>query len=464
MKVIKSFDSFRDLILNENAVAGLGDMSVFTQSTGSITKLAEASNVIARFLSKKIGKAYKVVMIPVELEDGGVAIDLYTDADESKVRVYGSSTRGQIVGALSYFKKYYDTNAEFSMSSDKFNIVSLLNEFALLAKDAKYLKEVETEMMNESALNEAKKKLSNAEVKQVQAALDKGGKSVREIALDFGVPQSQIYKVKRGNWVMETSEQPMETKNKMTLEDKVKYLDEVLQDIYDISSAIAAGQFNSLFISGRAGTGKTFKVLEAMKKAGLEDDEDFAYVSGSVSTSIMYKKLFQFNGKVLVFDDADAVFRDENGRNILKAALDTKKVRKISYLKMSKIIYDPKDFEDDPEGEMNALANGLVPAYFNFDGRIIFISNLTKDKADPDGAIRSRSILIDVNPDDATLMERIKTLLPYLEPINMNLKDKKEIFEFMKNSKTVSMRTFVKAAGFKAAGLKNWERMAKRYV
>ena len=53
MKVIKSFDSFRDLILNENAVAGLGDMSVFTQSTGSITKLAEASNVIARFLSKK---------------------------------------------------------------------------------------------------------------------------------------------------------------------------------------------------------------------------------------------------------------------------------------------------------------------------------------------------------------------------------------------------------------------------
>jgi len=61
-------------------------------------------------------------------------------------------------------------------------------------------------------------------------------------------------------------------------------------------------------------------------------------------------------------------------------------------------------------------------------------------------------------------MQRIKTLLPFLEPINMSLKDKKEIFEFMKNSKTVSMRTFVKAAGFKAAGLKNWERMAKRYV
>ena len=34
----------------------------------------------------------------------------------------------------------------------------------------------------------------------------------------------------------------------------------------------------------------------------------------------------------------------------------------------------------------------------------------------------------------------------------------------MKRARDVSMRTFVKAAGFKQAGLKNWERMAKRYL
>lgn len=178
----------------------------------------------------------------------------------------------------------------------------------------------------------------------------------------------------------------------------------------------------------------------------------------------MFKKMFQYRTKVLVFDDCDAVFRDENGRNILKAALDTKKVRRISYLKKSGLVYDPKDFEMDPEGEFNMQENGMVPAYFDFQGRVIFISNLPKDKADPDGAIRSRSILMDVNPDDATLMERIKTLLPYLEPRDMPMKDKEEIYEFMKKAKDVSMRTFVKAAGFKQAGLKNWERMAKRYL
>ena len=46
----------------------------------------------------------------------------------------------------------------------------------------------------------------------------------------------------------------------------------------------------------------------------------------------------------------------------------------------------------------------------------------------------------------------------------MALKDKEEIFDFMKEAKDISMRTFVKAAGFKMAGLGNWKRMAKRYL
>jgi len=217
-------------------------------------------------------------------------------------------------------------------------------------------------------------------------------------------------------------------------------------------------------ISGRAGTGKTYSVEKALADEGLTIDDDFIMVSGAVSTIMMFKKMFQYRNKVLVFDDCDAVFRDENGRNILKAALDTKKVRRISYLKKSGLVFDPKDFEMDPEGEFNMIENGMVPAYFDFAGRVIFISNLAKDKADPDGAIRSRSILIDVNPDDATIMERIKTLLPYLEPKDMAMKDKLEIYEFMKTANDVSMRTFVKAAGFKDADLPNWQRMTKRYL
>jgi hypothetical protein len=287
------------------------------------------------------------------------------------------------------------------------------------------------------------------------------GMAVNKIADELEVPYSSIMNIKKGQQVA-IKPTAAETQNDMTLNDKVKYLEETMEDIYEISRRVAAGAFNSLFISGRAGTGKTYNVERAMKDEGLVDEEDYVMVSGAASVIMMYKKFYQYRNKTLIFDDCDAVFRDENGRNLMKAALDTKKVRKISYLKKTKAVYDPKDVS--AEEAFNLEESGVVPNSFEFAGRVIFISNLAKEKADPDGAIRSRSILVDVNPDDATLMERMERLLPHLEPTEMPLKEKEEIYEFMKNANDISMRTFVKAAGLKMSGLPNWQRAATRYL
>jgi hypothetical protein len=425
------------------------------------TKLGQAANIICSFLNKKTKLDFKI--FPFGVKSNGVeGVMLYSAKGTAAVRVGGKGmNRGPgIVGDLAYFSDASKRTADFVMSSDSFPITSLCYEFAKLISEPAYAKEVEA--IKES-INEGKGGVLSAQEQKMVMKQLKSGKSAAKIARDLGISYGAILKLKRNETVI--LEEPTAVKaNEETLEDKVKYLDETLTDIYDIARKVAAGAFNSLMISGRAGTGKTFSVEKALKDEGLVADDDYIIVSGAVSTIMMFKKMFQYRNKVLVFDDCDAVFRDENGRNILKAALDTKKVRRISYLKKSGLVFDPKDFEMDPEGEFNMIENGMVPAYFDFAGRVIFISNLAKDKADPDGAIRSRSILIDVNPDDVTLMERIKTLLPYLEPKDMPMKDKEEIFEFMKKANDVSMRTFVKAAGFKVAGLPNWERMSKRYL
>jgi hypothetical protein len=425
------------------------------------TKLGQAASIICSFLNKKTKLDFKI--FPFGVKSNGVeGVMLYSAKGTAAVRVGGKGmNRGPgIVGDLAYFSDASKRTADFVMSSDNFPITSLCYEFAKLISEPAYVKEVET--LQESVNEAARGVLKPQEQKMVMKQL-KSGKSAAKISRDLGISYGAILKLKKNETV--TLEEPTAVKaNEETLADKVKFLDETLTDIYDISRKVAAGAFNSLMISGRAGTGKTFSVEKALKDEGLVEDDDYIIVSGAVSTIMMFKKMFQYRNKVLVFDDCDAVFRDENGRNILKAALDTKKVRRISYLKKSGLVFDPKDFEMDPEGEFNMIENGMVPAYFDFAGRVIFISNLAKDKADPDGAIRSRSILIDVNPDDVTLMERIKTLLPYLEPKDMPMKDKEEIYEFMKKANDVSMRTFVKAAGFKVAGLPNWERMSKRYL
>lgn len=452
MKFIPDYGDFKN---------SLNESSFKVQDMVGSTKIGQAADVICSFLNKKTKLDFKV--FPFGIKSNGVdGVMLYSAKGTAAVRVGGKGmNRGPgIIGDLAYFSDASKRTADFIISSEQFPIVALVSEFAKLISEPSYVKEVET--LQES-VNEARGSvLTPQEQKMVMKQL-KSGKSAAKIARDLSISYGAILKLKRNAPV--SLEEPAAVKvNEDTLADKVKFLDETLQDIYDIARKVAAGAFNSLMISGRAGTGKTFSVEKALKDEGLQPDDDFIIVSGAVSTIMMFKKMFQYRNKVLVFDDCDAVFRDENGRNILKAALDTKKVRRISYLKKSGLVFDPKDFEMDPEGEFNMIENGMVPAYFDFAGRVIFISNLAKDKADPDGAIRSRSILIDVNPDDATLMERIKTLLPYLEPRDMPMKDKEEIFEFMKKANDVSMRTFVKAAGFKVAGLPNWERMSKRYL
>ena len=451
MKFIPNYGDFRNSV-NE---------SFGNDGFASKTKLGQAASVIASFLNKKTKKDYRV--FPFMMKSDGVdGVMLYSAKDSSAVRVGGKGmNRGPgIVGDLAYFSDAAKSNADYVISSENFPITALCYEFAKLISEPSYANEVET--LQESVNEAARGVLSPQEQKMVMKQL-KSGKSAAKIARDLSISYGAILKLKRNENV--TLEEPAAVQvNEETLNDKVKFLDETLDDIYQISRKVAAGGFNSLMISGRAGTGKTYSVEKALADEGLVIDDDFIMVSGAVSTIMMFKKMFQYRTKVLVFDDCDAVFRDENGRNILKAALDTKKVRRISYLKKSGLVFDPKDFEMDPEGEFNMIENGMVPAYFDFAGRVIFISNLEKDKADPDGAIRSRSILIDVNPDDATIMERIKVLLPYLEPRDMAMEDKLEIYEFMKTANDVSMRTFVKAAGFKDANLPNWKRMTKRYL
>lgn len=426
--------------------------------------LSRAADIVAKFVNKKTGlKFLKFPFAHTANIDGqeNVGVMFYSAKGKEAFRVSeNTSGAAGIIGSLQYFSNAENPVADFSLEAGthKIPVIKLLHEFVKLVKEKDYYSEVIAESLE---VNEAKTRaLSTAELKEVNDKLG-AGDSVRSIALALEVPYRQISRIKKGVSVKPV-DSPAVAQNDATLNDKVKYLEETMEDIYQISRRVGAGAFNSLFISGRAGTGKTYNVERALKDEGLTEDEDYVLVSGAASVIMMYKKFYQYRNGTLVFDDCDAVFRDENGRNLMKAALDTKAIRKISYLKKTKAVYDPKDVT--PEEEFNLLEAGVVPNSFEFAGRVIFISNLQKDKADPDGAIRSRSILIDVNPDDSTLMERMKKLLPHLEPTDMAMKDKEEIYEFMKQAKDVSMRTFVKAAGFKMAGLPNWKRMAERYL
>lgn len=140
---------------------------------------------------------------------------------------------------------------------------------------------------------------------------------------------------------------------------------EIISDIADrfetfeeCIEQVVCGSRPGCLVSGPAGCGKSHSVEKYQDRAN-----DFESISGDISPVNLYMALYRAkdNG-VLCFDDCDGVFEDEVKLNLLKAALEVVrpgKERMICWLK-----------------ESRALLNEEIPKSFDFQGRILFMTNI----------------------------------------------------------------------------------------
>lgn len=225
-----------------------------------------------------------------------------------------------------------------------------------------------------------------------------------------------------------------------------------LEDLTNLVKLTVGGSSNALFIAGAPGVGKTHSVEQALHSLGLSDGRGYFKNTGSVSAAGLYSMLFKYRDTVLLFDDSDDVFGDQEARNLLKAATDTKKVRKLVWNKMGKNVVDPDSMTDE---EM--LDQGLIPRFFEFTGKIIFISNLKMAKLDPDGAIRTRAYIIDINPTEAEIygfMEKIADNVPLQDGLSLSSKERKDVISLLKkghSKQAPSLRKLVRGFNLAAA-------------
>ena len=164
---------------------------------------------------------------------------------------------------------------------------------------------------------------------------------------------------------------------------------------------VATGVQPSAIITGEGGLGKTYTVTKTLESNGYKDISDladfqvgtilnirkcFKMVKGFSTAKGLYRTLFENNKGVIVFDDCDAVLKDPVALNLLKSALDSYGKRIISW---------NADFRDED-----------LPRSFNFEGRVIFISNMDEGKIDQ--AIRSRSMMIDLSMTHDQKIDRME--------------------------------------------------------
>lgn len=128
-----------------------------------------------------------------------------------------------------------------------------------------------------------------------------------------------------------------------------------------LARASTLGQIRSLIVSGPAGLGKSFTIEQAVKQYDPDGDKT-VITKGFVRPTGLYLLLHEFRHKgcVVVLDDADSIFADQDALNILKAACDTTKRRTLSWRSETKMT--------DADGEP-------IARQFEFEGTVIFITN-----------------------------------------------------------------------------------------
>jgi hypothetical protein len=205
-----------------------------------------------------------------------------------------------------------------------------------------------------------------------------------------------------------------------------------LKDLENLLKLTISGASNALFVAGRGGVGKTFTTEKILAEMGLRDGKGYFKNTGSASAAGIYSLLFKYKNDIIFFDDSDDALGDTEARNIFKAATDTKKVRKLVWNKMGKNIVDPEDMTDD-----EILDQGLLPRYFEFTGKVIFISNLPLQKLDPDGALRTRAFVVNIDPTIMEIydfMEEIVDGMPLEDGLSLDSKARRHVVDLLRKS------------------------------
>jgi len=163
----------------------------------------------------------------------------------------------------------------------------------------------------------------------------------------------------------------------------------------EMSKACIKGDIRAMIVSGPPGVGKSFGVETQLEKAAMFDKiagkrVRFEIVKGAMTPIGLYCTLHKYSDpkNVLVFDDCDSVFQDDLALNILKAALDSGKRRRICW-----------------NSDSAMLRREGVPDQFEFKGSAIFITNLkfenlkSKKLQDHLEALQSRCHFLDLTID-----------------------------------------------------------------
>jgi hypothetical protein len=233
----------------------------------------------------------------------------------------------------------------------------------------------------------------------------------------------------------------------------------------DMAKAATQGNIRAMIVSGPPGVGKSYGVEKQVERANLagklgrSEQDRCEFVKGACTPIALYKTLYKHRDSkhLVVFDDTDSILYDELSLNILKAALDTGKKRRVSWNAESRILK-----EED------------IPNSFDFQGAVIFITNISLENVrgkikDHVEALFSRchvlNLGIKTRKEVMLRIRQVATECDLFENYNITEEQKAEVMEFVYENcdkfHELSLRTALKAADLIHIKGDAWQKAAR---
>ena len=258
---------------------------------------------------------------------------------------------------------------------------------------------------------------------------------------------------------------PLNKKVVETENQAIERIAERFKILEEMTNATLDGIVRGMVVTGPPGVGKTYGVEQVLEKDSLFDvmasrPLRHTFVKGAMSAIGLYAKLYEYKDSknILVLDDCDSILFNEDALNILKAALDSCKKRRISW-----------------NTDSNLLRREGVPSTFEFNGSVIFITNLKFDNMrhtkikDHLDAIMSRCHYLDLTLDTTRdKIMRIKQIARdggLFDTKGLTKEQEVEIIEFMVDKqdrlREVSLRMAQKIADLRNMDKNRWKMLTE---
>jgi len=239
----------------------------------------------------------------------------------------------------------------------------------------------------------------------------------------------------------------------------------------------------ALLVTGPGGIGKSYAVTRVLSEFGTEK-KDFVVMKGKCTACAMYDFLFRNHDKICVFDDCDSVLCDKEGLAVLKGALDSGKDREISWNTRGVDMVDTFNCQNRRQvveklAKWSKSHGGRkgVPTHFQFEGSVIFISNMSRQEIKAkDAALLTRCSVVDISINKEEFLERLNALLPDFKIYDARGKSiaeermKEEVYEWISSDEflnhpkmldnNLDFRMFIKAYKARYAKIPMWKEMS----